>query len=107
MGDEWKVVEGTGWISIPGFGRIAPQRDNVGGGRNYFTAKIDNGEYAKVKGDSITGGPESWYYEIDSPFLLADRTGRCIEVETSLLPGGRYAVKYRTGAWVDGASGGW
>lgn len=35
---KWNVVEGTGWIDLPGFGRIAPRRDDVGGGRQHFTA---------------------------------------------------------------------
>jgi hypothetical protein len=107
MDDEWQVVKGTGWISMPGFGQIAPRRDDVKGGRWYFTAQTDNGEYAQVKGDAITGGPETWHYEPDQPFLLADRTGRCVEVEISFLAGGIYAVKYRPGDWPSGATGGW
>lgn len=105
MDDEWQVEKGTGWVSIPGFGRINPRRDNVAGGRQYFTAKTDNDEFAKVTGDSITGGPETWYYEPDQPFLLADRTGRCVEVEISILPDGRYAVKSRPGDWPSGVTG--
>ncbi|CAJ1504178.1 hypothetical protein [[Mycobacterium] holstebronense] len=107
MDDAWQVEEGTGWVHVPGFGKIAPQRDNVGGGRNYFTAKTSNDEYAKVAGDAITGGPESWYYETDTPFFLADYSGRCVEVEISVLQGGRYAVKYRPGSWPSGTPGGW
>lgn len=107
MADEWQVVQGTGWISMPGFGRINPRRDNVAGGRNYFTPKTDNDEYAKATGDSITGGPETWHYEPDSPFLLANSTGHCVEVEISVLAGGRYAVKNCPGDWPNGATGGW
>lgn len=105
--DEWQVAEGTGWIAMPGFGRINPRRDNVAGGRQYFTAKTDNGEFAKATGESITEGPETWHYEPDQPFLLADSTGRCVEVEISILPGGRYAVKHRPGHWPSGVTGGW
>jgi hypothetical protein len=105
--DEWQVAEGTGWVSMPGFGRINPRRDNVAGGRQYFTAKTDNGEVAKATGESITEGPETWHYEPDQPFLLADSTGRCVEVEISILPGGRYAVKHRPGHWPSGVTGGW
>lgn len=107
MDDEWQVVEGTGWIPIPGFGQINPRRDKVNGGRQYFTPKTDNGEYAKVAGDSITGGPETWYFEPDMPFLLADSAGRCVEVTISFLAGGRYAVKYHSGIWPSGETGGW
>ncbi|WP_368834164.1 hypothetical protein [Mycobacterium intracellulare] len=107
MDHEWQVVEGTGWISIPGFGRINPRRDDEAGGRQYFTAKTNGDEYAKVTGDSITGGPETWHYQFDQTFLLADRAGNCIEVEVSILAGGRYAVKYRPGVWPSGATGGW
>lgn len=107
MDDGWQVVEGTGWISVPEFGQINPRRDNVAGGRQYFTAKTDNGEFAKVTGESISGGPETWYYQPDGPFLLADSIGRCLEVEISILVGGRYAVKYRPGVWPSGATGGW
>lgn len=105
--DEWQVAEGAGWISMLGFGRINPIRDNVAGGRHYFTAMTDNDEYAKSTGDGITGGPQTWYYEPDQPFLLADSTGRCVEVEISILPGGRYAVKHRPGHWPSGETGGW
>lgn len=104
---EWQVVQGTGWIAIPQFGQINPRRDNVGGGRQFFTAQTDNGEYAKVAGESVTGGPETWRFEFDEPFLLADRDERCLEVTISLLEGGRYAVKYRPGVWRAGATGAW
>lgn len=107
MEHELQVVEGTGWISIPGFGRIAPRQDNVGGGRQYFTAKTDSDGYAKVTGNSITGGPETWYYEFEEAFLLADGDGNCIEVQISPLREGRYAVKYRPGVWPSGDTGGW
>jgi len=107
MDGNWQVVEGVGWISIAGFGRINPRRDNVGGGRRYFTAMTASDEFARVRGDSITGGPETWHFEFDEPFLLADSAESCFEVEISLLPGGRYAVKYRPGVWPSGGTGGW
>lgn len=107
MEDPWNVVEGTGWITIPEFGEISPRRDNVAGGRQYFTAKVDNGDFASVTGEFISGGPETWHFDFDQPFWLADRSGRCVEVEVSLLEGGRYAVKYRLGAWPSGSTGGW
>lgn len=59
MGNQWQVEEGTGWIAIPEFGEINPRRDSVTGGRQYFTAKVDNGEHAKVTGEFISGGPET------------------------------------------------
>jgi hypothetical protein len=62
MADEWQVVEGTGWIALVGFGRMNPRRDDVGGGRQYFTAKLHNDEYATATGSSITGGPETWHF---------------------------------------------
>lgn len=107
MGSDWQVEEGTGWIAIPDFGEINPRRDSVDGGRQYFTAKIGNGEYAKVTGETISKGPETWYFEFDQPFLLADLDDRCLEVTISLLKGGRYAVKYRAGEWPTQVTGGW
>lgn len=107
MGNEWQVEEGTGWIAIPDFGEISPRRDSVAGGRQYFTAKVDKGEYAKVTGESVSGGPETWMFEFDQPFWLADRGDRCLEVTISLLEGGRYAVKHRAGRWPNQPSGGW
>lgn len=62
---DWVVTEGSGWIDIPDFGRIAPQRDNVAGGRHYFTAKTPDDGYAVARGPEITEGPESWHYELD------------------------------------------
>ncbi|WAC89702.1 hypothetical protein [Mycobacterium sp. Aquia_213] len=108
MDDEWQVVEGTGgWMAMPGFGEIDPRRDNEAGGRQYFTAKTDNGEVAQAKGEFITEGPATWHYVPDSPFWLADSTGRCVEVEISHLPGGCYAVNYRPGHWPTDLTGGW
>ena len=62
MNSDWQVEEGTGWIAIPGFGEINPRRDSVGGGRQYFTAKVNDGEYAKVTGESVSDGPETWFF---------------------------------------------
>jgi len=107
MSDQWQVVEGTGWIAIPDFGRIDPRRDNVDGGREYFTAMLDNDQYAKVAGETVTGGPETWFFELDQPFFLADREERCFEVTISLLVGGRYGVRFRSGTWPTVATGGW
>lgn len=107
MESDWQVVVGTGWITIPDFGRIAPRRDNVSGGRQYFTAQTDSSEYARVTGKEISGGPENWYFEFDQPFWLADGSYRCLEVSISLLEGGRYAVKHRAGHWPTQASDGW
>lgn len=47
MESEWQVQEGTGWIAIPDFGKINPRRDSATGARQYFTAKVDDDEYAK------------------------------------------------------------
>lgn len=107
MNSNWQVEEGSGWIAIPGFGQINPRRDNVDGGRQYFTAMTIHDEYAKVAGDGIDGGPETWYFEFDQPFLLGDRDGAAVEVEISLLAGGRYAVKYRDAEWPEEPTGGW
>lgn len=108
MADKWQVAEGTGWIQIPGFGRINPRRDNVDGGRQYFDALLDNDEYATATGSGISGGPQTWQFEFDEAFLLADhRGGRCQEVSVSLLVGGRFAVKHRPGLWPERGSGGW
>ncbi|PWF27300.1 hypothetical protein [Ancrocorticia populi] len=99
MADEWQVEQGTGWIPLAGFGQINPRRDNEEGGRTYFTAQTANGEYAKATGDSIAGGPETWDYGLDQPFLLVDSSGNCVEVMIALLEGGRYAVKSKPGSW--------
>lgn len=103
---EWQVVEGTGRVEIPGFGSLDLRRDDVDGGRQYFTAMVDNGEFARVKGESVTGGSETWYFVFDEPFFLADWAERCIEVSVSLLMGGRYAVRFRSANWPAPASGG-
>ena len=105
--EQWQVVEGTGWIAIPGFGEINPRRDNEAGGRQYFSVTVSNGEYAKVAGPSITQGPETWNFEFDEEFWLADRDGHCLEIQISPLVGGRYAVKYRDGEWPNPVAGGW
>ncbi len=107
MESEWQVVEGTGRIAILDFGEISPRRDDIAGGRQYFTAWVSNGEFARVTGESISGGPETWGYEFDQTFFLADRDDRCLEVTISLLEGGRYAVKYRDGEWPSHPTGGW
>lgn len=107
MAEEWQVSEGAGWIDIPGFGRLNPRRDNVGGGRQYFDAMTDAGGYAEVKGDTITGGPETYNFEFDQEFWLRDGEGQVLEVTISLLQGGRYAVKYRPGDWPLQSPGGW
>lgn len=106
--DNWQVEEGTGWVDIPGFGSINPRRDNVAGGRQFFTAKVDNDEYASAIGPSVTQGPETYHFEFDEPFWLRDRGHRCLEVTISLLEGGRYAVKTRPGQWpTESEGGGW
>ena len=72
MSDDWKRIEGTGWIPLEGFGRVNPRRDNVGdAGRTYFTAMTADDEYARALGNCITGGPETWFYEPDQPFYLS------------------------------------
>lgn len=104
---EWNVTEGTGWIDLPGFGIINPRRDNVAGGRHYFTAKTTDGGYAEARGPEVTEGPETWHYEPDQPFHLRDATsGAVVEVTLSVLPGGKYAVKSRPGEWPTEATGG-
>jgi len=105
--DEWQVVEGRGWIGIPGFGRIDPRRDNVDGGRQYFSATTESDEILRVIGEDITGGPDTWYFEYDQPFWLTDRNDRSLEVMISLLEGGQFAVKYREGEPPDRSGGGW
>jgi len=105
--EEWGVKEGTGWITIPDFGRINPRRDNENGGRQYFTAKTLDDEFCKAHGDCISKGPETFHFEFDQPFLLADGGTHTLEVQISLLPGGRYAIKYREGEWPDDEAGPW
>lgn len=108
MDGNWEAVNGTGWIGIPEFGRINPRQDNVDGGRQYFTVYLENGDLARVKGESIDGGPETWGFEFDQPFLLASLDGEaCLEAQISLLPGGQYSFKYRPGTWVQSETGGW
>lgn len=108
MADEWQVATGTGWIALEGFGAINPRRDNSEGGRQYFTAQLGNGEYATATGPGIEDGPDTWQYEYEQPFHLANIRGEhCIEVEISPLEGGRYAVKYRPSSWPQGGTGGW
>ena len=107
MNDEWHVAEGTGWIEVPGFGRINPRQDSENGGRQYFTAMTDGGEHARVIGDSIRGGPETWHFEFDDHFWIADRSDNALQVIISLLPGGRYAVKYQRADWPTQATTGW
>lgn len=105
---KWESVSGTGWITIPGFGRINPRQDNVNGGRQYFTAYLENDDLARVKGELIEGGPETWHFEFDQPFFLATLDGEvCLETQISLLPGGKYSVKYRQGDWGPSETGGW
>jgi hypothetical protein len=108
MSDDWQVAEGTGWIQISGFGRINPRRDNVGGGRQYFTAQLDNDEYATAIGSTITEGPETYHFEFDEPFLIASGSGQhCLEMTISLLAGGRYAIKWTPGTWPSDGNGPW
>jgi hypothetical protein len=107
MSDNWQVVEGVNWISIPDFGRINPRQDNVDGGRQYFTAMTDGDQHTRVIGSRIEGGPENWFFEFDDPFLLADRSGRVLEVSISNLIGGRYCVRYRAGNWPSSAATAW
>jgi len=109
MSDDWKRIEGTGWIPLDGFGRINPRRDNVGdAGRTYFTAMTASDEYARALGNCITGGPETWFYEPDQPFYLSDSTGEtCVEMEISLLEGGKYGVRFRPGQWPQEGGGAW
>ncbi|WP_235737804.1 hypothetical protein [Nocardioides alcanivorans] len=105
--NEWNVAEGTGWIDILDFGRINPRRDNVAGGRYFFTAMTSGEGYAAARGPQITEGPETWHYEPDQPFHVRDpATGKVLEMTISLLPAGRYAVKYRPGEWPNATSGG-
>lgn len=106
MSEGWQVAEGTGWIALPGYGRIAPRRDNEAGGRQYFTAMTDDDGFAQAYGPEITGGPETWHYEYDRAFWLEARPWS-LEVEISLLLDGRYAVKYREGRRPATDAGGW
>ncbi|WP_420097245.1 hypothetical protein [Brevibacterium sediminis] len=105
---QWKKTEGIGWIELAGFGAINPRRDNVGpAGRYYFTATTLDGGYAVATGPEITDGPETYFYEVDSPFYLKDTGGNCIEVVVSLLAGGRYGVRYQKSTWPANEAGAW
>ena len=85
MSDDWKRIEGTGWIPLEGFGRVNPRRDNVGdAGRTYFTAMTADDEYARALGNCITGGPETWFYEPDFRIQQGKRVWR-----SRLPPSGR------------------
>jgi len=65
-------------------------------------------EYARALGNCITGGPETWFYEPDQPFYLSDSTGEtCVEMEISLLEGGKYGVRFRPGQWPQEGGGAW
>lgn len=108
MGDKWEVVEGLSVIAVAEVAELNLRRDNHDGPRQYFDAITATGERAKVAGPTITGGPETWHFEFDEPFLIADRSGVCREVMISQLEGGRYAVKHREGFWPSAeAAGGW
>jgi hypothetical protein len=107
MSDEWQAVEGIDWIDVPGFGRINPRQDNEDGGRQYFNAITLGDEHARAMGDCISGGPETWTFEFDEHFWLEDRRGSVLEMSISLLPGGRYGVRYRPGVWPSEPSGAW
>lgn len=108
MGKEWKVSEGTGWIELDGLGRINPRRDSVDDGRQYFTVKTADDAFADVRGEGISGGPETWYFEFDQSFTVRDpKSGTVLEVQISLLPGGKYSLKYRDAEWPQDSSGGW
>lgn len=106
---DWNVTEGTGWIDVADFGTINPRRDDVDGGRHYFTAVTADGGYAQARGPEISGGPETIYYEPDQPFFLRDaKTGAVVEVTLTVLPGGKYAVKSRPSEWpTEPTGGGW
>lgn len=67
----------------------------------------ENREFAAATGSDIEGGPETYHYMADSPFNLKDTAGNCIEVEISLLAGGRYSVRYRDGVWPVDNGGAW
>jgi hypothetical protein len=107
MSNNWKTVEGSGWLQLDGFGRINPRRDNVDEGRQYFTAKTDNDEFYKATGEGIGHGPETWFFEFDRPFHIFDSNDHVLEVNISPLSGGRYGVRYRPGKWPKDGAEGW
>lgn len=107
MESKWITAEGTGWITLEGFGQINPRNDGVDGGRYYFTAKTLKDEYAMARGSEITGSRETWFYELDQPFVLSDYDDNCIEVIISQLLGGRYAVRHRIVLCQSLETGGW
>ena len=70
MANEWQVVEGTGWIALVGSERTNSRRDDVGGGRQYFTAELHNDEYATAMGSSITRGSGNLAFRIPRAISL-------------------------------------
>lgn len=103
-----KQVSGTGWLELEGFGLIALRRDDVSGGRQYFTIKTSAGGYPSVVGETVTGGQETWYFDFDMPFHVMDESKAVLEMVISLLPGGVYCVKYGVGDWPQApVGGGW
>lgn len=99
-------AEGTGWIELAGFGHINPRSDEVGGGRSFFSAKLLDGRYAKATGSHLQGGPETWQFEYEEPFLLSDYEGNCIEVRISPLVG-QYGISFEPSEWPEAGRGAW
>jgi hypothetical protein len=64
-------------------------------------------EYCRAHGDTLDGGPETFGFQFDQPFLLADADSNTLEIEISLVAGGRYAIRYREGSWPTGSAGAW
>lgn len=103
-----KNTSGTGWLELEGFGRINPRSDNVGGGRDYFTAKTNDDGYAQVRGESVSGGPETYYFHYSEPFWLGDENGLWLRVEIERLSYGKYGVSYvESDPPIEEEVGGW
>ena len=80
MNEEWQVVEGTGWIAMPRFGRINPDvttwRAEASTSRRTWTTASTQ----RHQGRKPPKGPETCHFEFGQPFLMADSIRQhCVE----------------------------
>lgn len=96
MQNEWRVAEGTGWISLGEFGEINPHSWGPGDDRQVATAKHPSGGFYLYKGAEES---ETFEFEFDTEFvLLGGADGPNLEIRISPLQRGQYAVRFRR--WV-------
>lgn len=108
--NESKRVEGVlgSWLHLEGFGEISIGQDAIGGGREWFSVKLNDDRLPSAIGEGLMGGPIPWYFVFDSSFILYTAQ-QAIEVEVSPLGEGRVSVRYAEVAVPEGAKslGGW